>query len=153
MTKRVGFSILLLCPGRKLMLIALLTIWVKNGKRQWETAEALKQAKKYSACLFFCHLVLECLLKVLVVKRTSQEAPFIHNLIRLAYLAELELTDEQQALLKTATTFNLRTRYQDYKLSFHKLADKAYTEKYYDLCNNMRVWLLKKLQKKRPKST
>lgn len=123
--------------------------WIKNAELKWETAKALKRSKKYSDCLFFCHLVLECLLKALVVVQVGKEAPFIHNLIRLAELAEVEITADQKEFLRVATTFNIRARYEDYKMEFYKRADKPYTERHFSMSNEMRIWLLKKLQKKK----
>ncbi len=122
--------------------------WIKNAELKWETAKSLKRSKKYSDCLFFCHLVLECLLKALVVERTGKEAPFIHNLVRLAELAELNLTADQKELLRVATPFNIRARYEDYKMAFYKKANKTYTDKYFEKSNEMRLWLLKRLPKK-----
>ncbi|NCP17142.1 DNA-binding protein [Candidatus Kuenenbacteria bacterium CG_4_9_14_3_um_filter_39_14] len=124
----------------------LVNYWHKNAQIKWETAKALKQSGKYSDCLFFCHLVLECLLKSLVCQKIKKEAPYIHNLIRLAEIAKLELSAEQKNLLKIVTTFNIRSRYHDYKFRFYKRATKDFTEKYYQECNKIRLWLLKKLQ-------
>ena len=45
-------------------------------------------------------------------------------------------------------SFNISARYDDYKLNFHKKATKNYTEKYFKECNQLRLWLLKKLPKK-----
>lgn len=126
----------------------LVNYWLKNARLKWETAKSLKRLRKYSDSLFFCHLTLECLLKALVCQKTKQEAPYIHNLIRLAEIAKLELNSQQKDLLKIATTFNIRSRYHDYKFVFYKRATAAYTHQYFEESNKMRLWLLKKLQKK-----
>jgi len=127
--------------------------WLRNSKTKWEAAEVLYQGKKYVEALFFCHLTLECLLKGLVVEKISNEAPYIHNLIRLAELTELDLTKRQKDLLKVVSTFNLRTRYEDYKFQFYKKATKSYTEKYLKESDNIRLWLSKKLTNDKQKNS
>ncbi|MBU2578508.1 HEPN domain-containing protein, partial [Patescibacteria group bacterium] len=69
--------------------------WKTTAGRNWETACSLFKLKHYDACLFFCHLAIEKMLKGLVVKKTKQAAPYIHHLEKLAKLAELKLTEEQ----------------------------------------------------------
>lgn len=59
----------------------------KQRSRFWNS-------KRYDACLFFCHLVLEKLLKGLVVKRTEKAAPCIHDLAEL--LKTTGIFDKQQ---------------------------------------------------------
>ncbi len=42
--------------------------WKKSAERNWKTVLSLFKNKHYDACLFFCHLVIEKLLKGLAVK-------------------------------------------------------------------------------------
>jgi len=63
--------------------------WKHLAARDWKTARGLFEIKRYDACLFFCHLTLEKLLKGLVVFHTKQEAPYIHDLERLSVAANL----------------------------------------------------------------
>lgn len=133
----------------KINIQKVIDFWIKNAELKWETAKTLKRANKNSDCLFFCHLVLECLLKAHVCQKTKTQAPYTHYLTQLAELAELELNKTQKGLLKTATTFNLKARYDDYKLAFYKKVNKNYADKYFKESNKMRLWLLKKLQNQR----
>ena len=64
--------------------------WLATAVHDWDTAQALWRAKRYDACLFFCHLVTEKILKAAVVKQTGKPAPRVHDLIKLANLAQLE---------------------------------------------------------------
>ncbi len=57
--------------------------WEATAKHDYETMLILFDAKRYSDCLFFGHIVLEKLLKGLVVKNTKEQAPFTHDLARL----------------------------------------------------------------------
>jgi HEPN domain-containing protein len=63
--------------------------------------------------LFFAHLALEKMLKVLVVRETADLPPRIHNLVRLAELALLELSSEHLDTLAELNPFNLAGRYPD----------------------------------------
>ncbi|MEW6611036.1 MAG: nucleotidyltransferase domain-containing protein [Patescibacteria group bacterium] len=51
-------------------------------------------------------------------------------------------------LLKDANAFNMKARYDTYRLSFHKKATKQFTEKYFAACAALRLWLFKRTTKK-----
>ena len=91
--------------------------WKDSSRRDWKTAEALFfKAKRYDACLFFCHLSLEKILKWLVVIKIKKSAPYTHDLAKLANLAGLKLTKDQLDNLKIINSFNISGRYDDAKL-------------------------------------
>ena len=69
--------------------------WRESAEKDWSLAKDLFKQKHYGYCLFFCHLVLEKVLKALVVKHTKEPAPLIHDLRRLAEMAGLSFTEEQ----------------------------------------------------------
>lgn len=54
--------------------------------------------------------MIEKLLKAYYVKVKSDYPPFIHNLLRLAEKADLELNEEQKEQLATITAFNINDR-------------------------------------------
>jgi len=88
----------------------------------------LFKIKRYLDCLFFGHIVLEKVLKGLVAKNTSKEAPYIHDLVRLQELAKMQLDKDDLKFLKEVNNFNIRVRYPDYKLRFYKICTKEFTE-------------------------
>lgn len=122
--------------------------WKKSADHNWKTALDLLKTKHYDACLFFCHLTLEKLLKGLVVEHTNKQAPYIHDLEKLAIIAKLLVSPEQSEYLKTITRFNIGGRYDDEKLAFYKSCTKEYTEKYFKISNELRLWLKKQYKKK-----
>ena len=71
------------------------------------------------------------------------EQPKIHNLAKLADLANLQLSPVIRADLQEITTFNLETRYADYKYEFHKKATRIFTLKWAKRCEEIYQWLLK----------
>lgn len=115
--------------------------WIQNSEEKWKTAESLIKSKRYSDALFFCHLALEFDLKAKVVTKTKDFPPLTHNLSILASLAGLKPTAEQTNYLKEITTFNIKARYDDYKLSFYKKVTKEYAEKYFKVTKELRLWI------------
>ncbi|MCK5123137.1 MAG: HEPN domain-containing protein [Candidatus Pacebacteria bacterium] len=122
--------------------------WKTEAERNYETAEFLYKGKKYSDCLFFCHLMLEKILKGLVVKQTKIHAPYIHELDTLVIRTNLDLNEEQMRQLKIINTFNIRARYDNIKKSFYQRCDKNYTEEYFNISKELYLWLKKEYQKK-----
>ncbi|MGD9159751.1 MAG: HEPN domain-containing protein [Desulfobacteraceae bacterium] len=99
----------------------------------------------YTWALFIGHLVLEKLLKALYIQNLSDTPPFIHDLLRLAENSHLSLTEYQKDILDTITTFNIRARYDDYKMEFHKKCSKEFTNKWIDNIEVMTKWIKEKL--------
>jgi len=44
--------------------------WKQTAEYDWETVQVLWRARRYDACLFFCHLVIEKILKSVAVQKT-----------------------------------------------------------------------------------
>lgn len=104
--------------------------WEKTATRDYETMRALFRMKRYPECLFFGHIVLEKILKAYIVQHTKQQAPYIHDLVRLQSIAGLNLPKEILIFLNEINDFNIRARYPEYKLEFYKRCTKSYAEKY-----------------------
>src|SRR3989338_949864 len=117
--------------------------WFKGAERNYETANYLYQGRRYADCLFFCHLMLEKILKALVVKKTKSHAPYTHKLVDLAKLVKIKLTKEQINYLTEITEFNIAARYNAYKFDFYKRSNRAYTEKYFKISKDLYLWLKK----------
>jgi len=115
----------------------IIAYWVESSKRDFEVAKDLFKKKHYSYCLFFCHLTLEKILKALVVKTTKQQAPYLHDLRKLAERAELDSSPKQFTRLDKISTFNIAGRYNDFKLKFYKKCTKVFTKKYLQLSKKL----------------
>lgn len=105
--------------------------WLDGAQESYKTMQYLYKGKRYADCLFYGHLTLEKTLKALVVEKKQELAPYIHNLHRLAEIAQLDLTKEEIALLKEVTGFNMEARYPDEKYSFHVQCNKSFTDHFY----------------------
>ena len=99
------------------------------------------QAKRYADALFFCHLTLEALLKAAVVAKTGEYPPHQHDLVDLARRASVVLDEKKTKELAEITTFNIRARYDDYKLSFYRKATKEYAASYVAITSQLRTWI------------
>jgi HEPN domain-containing protein len=111
--------------------------------------QSLFKLKHYAHALFLCHLVLEKVLKALVLKRTQQLAPQIHDLRRLAEKAGLDFTEEQRKELDIISTFNIRARYDDTKRTFYQKATQAYATRYLKIIEELYTWLLNELHSRK----
>lgn len=121
----------------------------KDFINYWQTAafldltvaEDLFTLRRYNYCLFFSHLALEKLLKGLVYKKTNSHAPPIHDLKKLAERAKLPLTQIQKEEIDEMTTWNIKARYDSYKLEFYKKANKKFTTLWFSKAKEFYTWL------------
>jgi len=115
--------------------------WIKIAEYDLPVAEHLLESGYYVWCLFIGHLILEKILKAHYVKDTGETPPKIHDLVKLAEKTKLNLTREQTEFLLKANSYNLETRYPDYRLSAFKAYDKNYTEENFNNIREMYIWL------------
>lgn len=119
--------------------------WRLESKRSFEIAQLLLVKHKRPESLFFGHLAIEKLLKALVVKQTNKLAPLIHDLNRLARLANILLTTEQQQELQMITSFNIAGRYDNDKIEFRKQCTIPFTKNQIKKIKHYYLWLSQKL--------
>ena len=117
-----------------------------------EATEALQVAwhlfdkKDYSYALFFGHLAIEKLLKAVYVVRKGEQSPYIHNLRRLAEVADIQATEAQKDYLIRITAFHLESRYPDEKRSFRKKCNEDFTRRELKQIDEVFEWLKSMLQ-------
>lgn len=68
--------------------------WIAGSDEDFDTMIAMYDSKRYSWSLFIGHLVLEKLLKAYFVKINNDYPPYLHNLLRLAKDANVEITED-----------------------------------------------------------
>jgi len=116
--------------------------WRESADQDYVTMQNLMRSRDYSWTLFLGHLVIEKLLKALYVKKMQMHAIYSHDLLRLAKKAEIELPGDFEEWLDEITTFNLNTRYDNFKQSFNKLCTKDFTEEWLEKIEILRKWLI-----------
>lgn len=119
--------------------------WKESSDQNYETMQHLMQSKDYSWALFLGHLVIEKILKAHYVKKHQKHPLFIHDLLRLSYKIELDLTDEHKEWLDEITTFNLNTRYDNYKHEFRTRCTFDFTTQWIKNIETLRLWLVNQL--------
>lgn len=86
--------------------------WATQADYDLSVAELLYQHEVYRYCIFFCHLALEKLLKALVVERLGlAEPPRMHNLIDLADIAGIDLSNDYELFLGNLSKQWVSARY------------------------------------------
>jgi len=115
--------------------------WLKSAKNDMDVAESLFKSQKYDWCLFIGHLVLEKTFKALYVKNNENKIPpRIHNLVKLAEMSFLILSDKQKYFLDEVNDFNLEIRYPDYKFEFRNTCDMEFTAKHFSRIKEFFKW-------------
>ncbi len=89
--------------------------WKNGAIEDLEVAEILIEKRRFLHGLFFCHLVLEKLLKAHVVKVTGEIAPKSHNLIYLSEKSNLAFSDETLEFFGVLMKYQLEGRYPGYQ--------------------------------------
>lgn len=119
----------------------MINYWLKSAQEDIITAESLFNAQRFLPCLFYCHLFIEKIIKAVIIKNTKKDASYGHKLSRLAKSTNLPFTQKQVNLLNDLTAFNIKARYQDYKFSLYKKADKTYTLNYLAKAKELYIWI------------
>jgi HEPN domain-containing protein len=131
-----------------------MTVSIETLKKYWasEADEALRVAdhliekKDYSYALFFGHLTLEKVLKALCVDACGDHAPPIHNLVRLARIARIQLDEQTENDFITITAFNIESRYPDFKRSFRNKCTQEFTQQHMLMIKRHYEWLISLLK-------
>lgn len=87
--------------------------WLNLARYDLDTAEAMLKTGRYLYVLFTCQQAVEKTLKGLIIQRTGQFPPRIHDLLKLANLASIQLSDEQAQFFSKLSFYYLETRYQE----------------------------------------
>lgn len=115
--------------------------WLTEAAESLTVADHLVEKKDYSYALFFGHLAVEKMLKALYVERHQKNVPRTHDLGRLANFVNLSLDDSRADQLDVITTFNLETRYPDYKRALRNKCTPEFTKKWMKIVKENFTWL------------
>lgn len=116
--------------------------WKNGAVEDWDVAQSLINQNKIRHGLFFAHLALEKLLKAHTCRTTKNLAPRTHNLSRLAELASLTFSQNQQDILAEMNAFNLEGRYPD---PLMPVPTRDETKEYMSRAEEMYQWLMNQL--------
>lgn len=115
--------------------------WIKTSDEDYKAMKNLFLSKSYNWSLFVGHISIEKLLKAIFVKKREKHAPITHNLLKLADLCNLKISNEFSDWLDIITTFNINARYDDYKNAFYKTCSKEFSYLWIKRIREIRKWL------------
>ena len=119
-----------------------ITYWQDGAKEDIEVAKQLVANDRIRHGLFFAHFAIEKLLKAKVCQTTNEIAPRMHNLVRLAEIAELNMTESTLDLLAEMNEFNLEGRYP---VPFLIPISKSEAQNYIIKTEEVLKWLMQQL--------
>jgi len=121
--------------------------WIEQANDDWTAVNTLFSGKNYLQSLFFAHLVIEKLCKSLWIKHNDENVPpRTHNLIHIISSTPIQLTDERSEFILSLNRFQLEGRYPDHLTKMHNICNELFTRSMLDTTNELRLWLLEKLQ-------
>lgn len=120
--------------------------WIDSALDDYKTMKHLFDSEDYLWCLFMCHIIVEKLLKALYVKNIETIPPKTHDLLFLAKKIQLPLDTSMADFFDLLTTFNINTRYPDYKREFHKKCTREYTQNIIEKVEDVIEWLKRLIQ-------
>lgn len=115
--------------------------WVNISKYDLDTAFSLLKSKRYLYVLFMCQQAIEKMLKGIIILKTKEFPPRIHNLVKLAELAGLRRQDIDFEFLDKLSFYYIETRYPEEQLKLHKTISKKLCGVYYDETKKICLWL------------
>lgn len=116
--------------------------WKTVASDDLDSAKILIEKNRLLHGLFFCHLVIEKVIKAHVVKHTKEVAPRSHNLIFLSEKANLEFNEDDEILLGILMKYQLQGRYPDYNPI---IPDKSKVNDYLIKTEKLLTWLKERL--------
>jgi HEPN domain-containing protein len=124
-----------------------INFWIDQANEDWKAVDTLFMGKNYLQSLFFAHLVIEKLCKSLWIKHNIENIPpRTHNLIYLLSSTPLELDESMSELLLSLNRFQLEGRYPEHFTKMRTICNKEFTQSMIASTNQLRQWLLAKLQ-------
>ena len=85
--------------------------WLDRSDYDLKTAEAMLQTGRYLYVFFCCQQAVEKRYKARILSRTGQMPPRIHDLVRLAEIAQVELSPDQERLSRDLNRLYIQSRY------------------------------------------
>ena len=116
--------------------------WKTGNSEDFAAAEALLEKGHLRHSLFLAHPAIEKMLRAHVTRQTKDVPPRIHNLVRLAEMAGLQLEPAHDKFLREFNVYQLQGRYPD---SEQVRLDASAAKKEISAAGDMLTWLGKQL--------
>lgn len=120
--------------------------WINIAEYDLDTAEAMLETERFLYVGFMCHQTIEKMLKAVIEKQqVSDIPPKIHNLLRLANIANIALPDRYVKLISYLNPLNIEARYPSYKNNLTKILTKDKCQELLNQTREMKLWIEKEL--------
>jgi HEPN domain-containing protein len=87
--------------------------WAERAQYDLDTADAMFNAGRYLYVLFCCQQAVEKAIKAVIVRRSDECPPRIHQLVRLAEVGRVAIDEKQVGFLRELSSYYIPTRYPE----------------------------------------
>jgi HEPN domain-containing protein len=109
--------------------------WLETADESIQTMRVLLKGKRYKEAMYFGHLAIEKMFKA-VLACQDKRIKYTHNLVKLAGLCDMVLTDDLLAELDDINKFNTAGKYTKKKtLIYKQCQDSKYRTKWVGIIN------------------
>lgn len=117
--------------------------WLEGAQKNLSACLDMAKSNHRDWALFIGQLTLEKLLKGLITKNTDTTPPFIHDLVKLSQLADIETTEAQKQNLAKITRFHVAARYEEIKSQLYSEATPEFTKEWLGKIQEFFLWFKK----------
>lgn len=115
--------------------------WITYADYDLATARAMLDSGRYVYVLICCQQAVEKALKAVIISKTGELAPRIHNLTRLAELAEVQPGEDRTVLMARLSAFYFQSRYPGKTELPEGPAAKAHAQNVFTQSEEIVQWL------------
>lgn len=117
--------------------------WLKIAKEDIKVAIELFDSGRYLYATFFCQQAVEKIFKAVIVMKKREEPPYIHNLVRLAILADYRCDETTTETLEDLNIHYIKGRYM---MERERLPGnrRDFASKMIEFAKEVLTWSLKK---------
>jgi len=121
--------------------------WIDQAQDDWGAVDNLFIGRKFLQSLFFAHLVIEKICKAIWIKyNTENVPPRSHNLLFILSTTPIQINENFREFILTLSRFQIEGRYPEYLSNMHLICNEQFTAELINKTNEIRLWLLEKLQ-------
>jgi len=125
--------------------------WIKISDEDLKIAKTMLENRYHLYTGFMCHQAIEKIFKACYEKLKDEMPPYIHDLPRLAVLADFYdlISDEQKLFLNTINPLNIEARYPDYKERIAKILTAERCKHIIEQTKQLQQWTKEKILSKK----
>ena len=120
--------------------------WVDQAQYDLETARAMLASGRHLYVLFCCQQAVEKALKAVIVRKSGELPPRIHNLLRLAEAAQIQSDRERIRFLGELSAYYIQSRYPEEIRAVGSTISRALADEVLSKTEQTIPWVLSILQ-------